>query len=79
LLGIEGEVKDEKRFPQKWAFFSFGGKDRATAHGADSSCNSCHAQNAAVENTFVQFYPVLLDVAKSKGTLNAAFLQKSSH
>ena len=33
-----------------------------------ASCYSCHAQNAAVENTFTQFYPVLRDVAKQKGT-----------
>ena len=45
---------------------------------ANSSCNSCHAQNAAVENTFVQFYPTVLEVAKKAGTLNAAFMQKSA-
>jgi hypothetical protein len=31
-----------------------------------------------VENTFVQFYPTLLEVAKAKGTLNPAFLQKAA-
>ena len=55
-----------------------GGKDKATALPADSSCNNCHGQNAAVENTFVQFYPVLLEIAKSRGTLNAAFLNASA-
>jgi hypothetical protein len=78
LLAIESEVKDEKRFPQKFAYFGFDGKDKATALAASSSCNSCHGQNAAVENTFVQFYPTLLEVAKAKGTLNAAYLQKSN-
>ena len=78
LRAIEAEVEDEKRFPQKWAYFGFGGKDLATALPANSSCNSCHGQNAAVENTFVQFYPTLLDVARNKGTLNAAFLKNSS-
>ena len=78
IQAIEAEVKDETRFPQKFAYFGFDGKDKATAHPANSSCNSCHGQNAAVENTFVQFYPTLLEVAKAKGTLNAAFLQQSA-
>jgi hypothetical protein len=78
IKAIEAEVKDETRFPQKFAYFGFGGKDKATALPANSSCNSCHSQSAAVENTFVQFYPTLLEVAKAKGTLNAAFLQKSA-
>jgi hypothetical protein len=78
LRAIEAEVKDEKRFPQKWAYFGFGGKELATANPSDSSCNKCHGQNAAVENTFIQFYPTLLDVAKTKNTLNPAFLQKAA-
>ncbi|MSO21549.1 MAG: cytochrome P460 [Acidobacteria bacterium] len=69
LFGIEVEVKDEKKFPGKWAFFTFG---RAAKTGqlrpASESCYSCHAQNAAVDNTFVQFYPTLIDIAKQKGT-----------
>ncbi len=78
LRAIEAEVKDETRFPQKWAFFGFGGKETATALPATSTCNTCHSQNAAVENTFVQFYPVLLDLASKKGTLNAAYKEKSA-
>jgi hypothetical protein len=78
LRAVEAEVKDEMRFPQKWAYFGFGLKDSATAMPADSSCNNCHSQNAAVENTFVQFYPTLLEIAKKNGTLNPAFVRKSS-
>jgi hypothetical protein len=78
LRAIEAEVKDEKRFPQKWAYFGFDGKEKATALGANSSCNSCHGQNAAVENTFVQFYPTLLEIARTKGTLNAPYVQKTA-
>jgi cytochrome c553 len=36
---------------------------------ATAACYSCHAEHGAVDNTFVQFYPTLLDVAKEKGTL----------
>jgi cytochrome c553 len=69
-LGIEAEVKDSSRFPGKWAFFSI---DDAAALGrlrsSTEACYSCHAQHGAVDNTFVQFYPTLLAVAKAKGTL----------
>jgi hypothetical protein len=78
IRAVEVEVKDEKHFPQKWAFFGFGKKDTGTPNPATSSCNQCHGANAAVENTFVQFYPTLLEIAKAKGTLNAAYLQKSA-
>ncbi len=73
LMGIEAEVKDERRFPGKWAFFGFqGGADSASAFPKSQSCYSCHAQNGAVDNTFVQFYPTLLEVARQKGTLKPA-------
>lgn len=69
LLGIEAEVKDEARFPNKWAFFNLSGDEPGgTQIPQSASCYSCHATNAAVDNTFVQFYPVLRDVAKAKGT-----------
>ena len=69
VLGIEVEVKDESRFPGKWAFYEFG-RTAASARPlpATASCYSCHAQNGAVDNTFVQFYPTLADIARQKGT-----------
>jgi len=77
ISAIEAAVKDERRFRQKWAYFGFDGKDTAIALPATSSCNTCHSQNAAVENTFVQFYPVLLEVAQQKKTLNPGYVQKA--
>jgi cytochrome c553 len=72
LLGIDVETRDDKRFPQKWAFFTFdAGKDKGSAQPATSSCNTCHKQNGAVDNTFVQFYPTLAEIAKAKGTFTA--------
>ena len=69
IIGIEAEVKDETRFPGKWAFFNLSMQEPAGPQiPTSASCYSCHAQNAAVENTFTQFYPVLRDVAKQKGT-----------
>ena len=69
FLGMEAEVKDESRFPGKWAFFDFSNsEDSAKPIPFSAECYSCHARNGAVDNTFVQFYPTLLKIAKRKGT-----------
>ena len=69
VQAVEVEVKDEKRFPGGWAFFGFDkGVESARMIPATASCYTCHAQNGAVENTFVQFYPTLIEIAKQKGT-----------
>ena len=77
ILAIEAAVKDEARFKEKWAYVDFGQgaslHDTAKPFDGDSACNVCHSKNAAVENTFVQFYPTLLEVAKTKHTLNASY------
>jgi hypothetical protein len=70
IIGIEAEVKDESRFPGKWAFFGFGKTPSTTKQiPTTARCYACHSQNGAVDNTFVQFYPVLSEVARQKGTL----------
>ena len=72
VMGVEVHVKDEARFPGKWAFFGFDDNKTATAKmiPTSASCYSCHAEHAAVDTTFVQFYPTLLPVAYDKGTIN---------
>jgi len=75
LMGREVHVKDESRFAGKWAFFGFEDKPTAKMVPKEASCYSCHEQHAAVDTTFVQFYPTLLDIAKQKGTLSAAYLK----
>lgn len=70
IAALEIHLKDQKRFPSKWAFFGFGTADQtAKPFPANSACQTCHAKNGAVDETFVQFYPTLLPVAKAKGTL----------
>jgi hypothetical protein len=69
LMGIEVHVKDESRFPGKWAFFGFNDEKAASMIPATADCYSCHSAHGAVDTTFVQFYPTLLPIAKSKGTL----------
>jgi hypothetical protein len=71
LMGLDVEVKDALRFPDKWAYFGFDADEKsssATSPGKND-CWKCHDQNAAVEHTFVQFYPALLSIAKEKKTL----------
>ncbi|MDQ6700067.1 MAG: cytochrome P460 family protein [Acidobacteriota bacterium] len=71
-VGLEIEVKDESRFPGKWAFFDFRGSGTsAKPIPKSASCYACHSTNGAVDNTFVQFYPTLLPIAKAKGTLKS--------
>jgi hypothetical protein len=74
-MGHEVHVKDEARFPGKWAFFGFDDSDTAKMVPTTAACYSCHSQHAAVDTTFVQFYPTLIGLAKAKGTLSANYLK----
>jgi hypothetical protein len=79
VMDLEVHVKDEARFPGKWAFFSFDAPDKnGTLIPPTAPCYTCHAQHAAVDTTFVQFYPTLLSVAHDKNTLSAAYLKDTS-
>jgi hypothetical protein len=61
-------VKDERG---RWAFYSFGnGGKTGTLIPKEANCYSCHEQHGAVDTTFVQFYPTLLEIAKAKGTVH---------
>jgi hypothetical protein len=73
VMASEVHLKDEEHFPGKWAFFAFGESKTAKMIPTSADCYSCHAAHAAVDTTFVQFYPTLLPIAKSKGTLAASY------
>ena len=76
VMDFEVHVKDAARFPGKWAFFAFDSPAKnGTLIPEGAPCYSCHAEHAAVDTTFVQFYPTLLAVAQAKGTLSAAYLK----
>ena len=65
---LEAHVKDAAG---RWAFYSFGnGAKTGTLIPKQASCYSCHEQHAAVDTTFVQFYPTLLEIAKEKGKVS---------
>jgi hypothetical protein len=74
LAAVEAEVKDS-RFPDGWAYFTFRGASAAEPMSASdsASCVECHTKNTAVERTFVQFYPTLLEVARRTGTVKPGF------
>jgi Cytochrome P460 len=68
FTGLSAAVKDKDRFPDGWAYFSFGGgpanaRDKAPP-AKKSACYDCHRQKAADDNVFTQFYPVLRAAAK---------------
>lgn len=70
IAGFSVEVKDETKFPDEWAYFSFRG-DAKTAQpmtGPQDQCWQCHNEKGAVEHTFVQFYPTLKPIAIKFGT-----------
>ena len=84
LIVIEASVKDEARnsgLPGSWAYFDFGRdmKEAAKPLPATERCYACHAENGAVDNTFVQFYPTLLDVARTFNTLKPSFANAGHH
>ena len=73
LAGVLIEVKDSTRNPDKWAYYGFEPNAiTAEAMPKGNDCWSCHDKHAAVEHTFVQFYPTLKPVAKTFGTYNEA-------
>ena len=78
VMAVEVHVKDEARFPGKWAFFGFDANKTAKMVPTSAECYSCHTQHAAVDTTFVQFYPTLLPIAKSHGTLSAAYQKETA-
>lgn len=72
VMGREVHIKD-KRVPGGWAFYGFDEDKPTTPFPHEMDCYSCHEQHAAVDTTFVQFYPTLIKLAEQKGTLSAGY------
>jgi hypothetical protein len=75
IMGMEVHVKDAK-LEGGWGFFEFDGSASAKLVKRPASCYECHEGHAAVDTTFVQFYPTLLGLAKAKNTLSPAYLKE---
>ena len=70
FMGMEAHVKDTSVKGDVWKFYGFDDKDKAADARPDHNiCTQCHTRDGAVEDTFVQFYPTLLRVARAKGTV----------
>ncbi len=73
IRGLEVHVKDKG----KWLFYDVSGPiGKLIPPPAD--CYTCHEAHAAVDTTFVQFYPTLLSLAQQKNTLSPAYLKELS-
>lgn len=78
LRAIEANVKDA-RLPGGWGFYNFGRNTSPVAPLPQSAtCYACHRDNTAVEHTFVQFYPALMDVARRMGTVKKEYGQNEA-
>jgi hypothetical protein len=79
VVALEAAVKDSARYAStgNWAYIGFGRADNLTASAMPNpptaSCYSCHREHTAVENTFVQFYPTLFEVARRFGTVKPTY------
>lgn len=78
IMGREVHLKDEARFPGKWAFFNSDDGMTGKLLPREMDCYSCHEQHGAVDTTFVQFYPTLMEIAKKRNTLSAAYLKEEA-
>ena len=76
--GIEMHLRDSVRFGDRWVFASFDRSRTGKLIPQSADCYACHAAHAAVDTTFVQFYPTLLQIAQRLGTVSDAYLKESS-
>jgi len=65
FMGLDVEVKDASQ-KNEWSYYNFNPGDKTAEVIGSGACNSCHSEHAAVEHTFVQFYPTLLSFAEDK-------------
>jgi hypothetical protein len=74
LMGLEVHVKDAAHLKGGWGFYSFDNEVSTKLMERPMACYTCHEGHGAVDTTFVQFYPTLLEVATKKGTLSKEYL-----
>lgn len=72
VQAVEMAVKDTTRVPEGWAYYDFGGAlagglRSAAAPQPKARCYDCHAEHAARDHVFTQFYGLLGDVTPAAG------------
>jgi hypothetical protein len=78
--GLEVAIKDSKKYPEGWAYFMFvdrlskpNPQGRSAEHAFErKDCFDCHAEHAADDNVFTQFYSVLTDAREKRLAKDAA-------
>jgi hypothetical protein len=75
---LDSAHQDAKAKGNRWTFYRFGNAVRAKAISRPASGYTCHEEHGAVDTTFVQFYPTLMDAAQTHKTLSAAYLKESA-
>jgi hypothetical protein len=59
-------------FPEKWAYFIFDEDSKSAEANPKKAYWRCHEDHAAMEHSFVQFYPTLKPVEQKFGTYQQA-------
>jgi hypothetical protein len=77
VAAVEMAVQDSARHPEGWAYYDFGAAPREVAPAFPKrTCYACHAEHAAHDNVFLQFYPSLAEAAPDgtefRSTLSAS-------
>jgi Cytochrome P460 len=79
VMGWAIHIKDRSRFSGAWAFFGYDADLKpAQQIPTQAVCYSCHQEHGAVDTTFVQFYPTLLEIAKAKHTWSREYLKEEN-
>ncbi len=76
LMGLEVHVLDSAHTAGGWTFYEFENAVSAKPVARPATCYTCHEQHAAVDTTFVQFYPTLKAAAEKHRTFSAAYLKE---
>ena len=77
VFGLEVHVKDTSKFKNGWAFFTLENGENAKLVPEKEDCYSCHMAHAAVDTTFVQFYPTLISIAEKYSTFSENYMKES--
>lgn len=67
--GVEVALKDSEKSPDGWAYYNFSTRTGLLPSAKPfpkQMCWDCHAKHAAVDNVFVQFYPILRETRTGK-------------
>jgi hypothetical protein len=78
VMGVEVHVLDSGHADPKsngWTFYGFDNKVSAKAIPRTAECYACHEKHAAVDTTFVQFYPTLQEAAEQHGTFSSEYMR----